>query len=71
MGGPPPYHAPPLVLNGGYDQNGGYGIPSYPPGMPPAQAQVHRLQYFTWSSIMQIGLHTTHADLMSQTTTQV
>jgi hypothetical protein len=37
VGGPPPYHAPPPVMNGGYSQNGGYGIP--------AQVQVHQPQY--------------------------
>jgi hypothetical protein len=36
-GGPPPYHAPPPVMNGGYGQNRGYGIT--------VQAQMHRPQY--------------------------
>ncbi len=45
MGGPPPYHAPPPMMNGGYNQNGGYSIPTCPPGMPPALVQMHRPQY--------------------------
>jgi hypothetical protein len=45
IGGPPLYHAPPLAMNGGYGQNGGYSIPAYPPGVPQVQAQVHRPWY--------------------------
>jgi hypothetical protein len=45
IGGPPPYHAPPPVMNGGYGQNGDYSIPAHPLGVPPAQVQVHWPQY--------------------------
>jgi hypothetical protein len=44
-GGPPLYHVPPPVINGGYRQVGGCGIPAYLPGLAPVQAQVHRPRY--------------------------
>jgi hypothetical protein len=72
IGGPSSYHAPPPVMNGGYSQNGGYGILTYPPGMPPAQVHKRRCTGHgipTWSNIMQIRTHATHAGLMSWTAT--